>query len=318
MKIIIHNDETVEMLESIKRRHPEVTLYSCNNSSELPGLIKDVRAEVIFSVNISCQPYPAKEILCAESLRWISVGGVGTDHLGQWDPQKITVTNAAGAGAVSIAQYVFAGLLSFSFKLQQFAEDKRQRCWNGDASVSPIAGKTILIIGLGATGTEVARLAKSFGLKTLGVRVRPKSTEYIDELYSPDRLGGLWPRADFIVVCVPLLPTTRNLISEQAFRKMSDQALLIDVSRGGVVDQNALLSALNGGSIGGAVRDVFDPEPLPENHPLWQAENLIISPHCSSIYDGWDKKAIEMFCDNLQRYKKGERLNNVVDPVRGY
>ena len=318
MKIVIHNDETNEMLQIINRRHPDVEIFCCNKSADLPKLIKETQSEAIFSVHFSYETYPRTEIVTAESLRWISVGGVGTDHLGKWDAGRITVTNTAGAGAVSIAQYVFAGLLSFAFKLPRFADDKQHKRWRPEASVSPINGKTMLIIGLGATGTEVARLARCFDMKTLGVRARPRKTNNVDEVYASSELPNLWPRADFVVVCVPLLPSTRGLVSRAAFELMQASTIVIDVSRGGVVDQDALLDALDNEIIAGAVRDVFEPEPLKAEHPLWNVKNLIMTPHCCSVYDGWNKKAIDMFCDNLQRYKNGETLSNIVDPGKGY
>ena len=318
MKLILHNDRTSEMLQIVNRRHADVEVYCCNKSADLPVLLQQTRAEVLFSVNLVSEPYPAETVVSASHLRWISVGGAGTDHLGQWDPERIVVTNAAGAGAQSIAQYVFAGILSFSFGLPTFAEDKIYKRWRADASVEPVNGKTILIIGLGPTGMEVARIARNLGMNTLGVRANPRPSDNIDEVYPPSKLDALWSRADYIVVCVPLLPATRHLISKDAFEQMQTTAILVDVSRGGIVDQEALKDAVNSKLIAGAVRDVFEPEPLDPDHPLWEVENVLITPHCASVYDGWAKKAINMFCDNLQRYKEGRELENVVNPARGY
>ncbi len=318
MKIILHNDETDKMSEMLQQRHADVEVFCCKDFTSLLSLLEESQAEAMFSVNLSHGVYPSEAVLACKSLRWISVGGSGTDHLGRWDPEHITVTNAAGAGAESMAQYVFAGLLSLAFDLPRFAEDKQYARWSSTARVHPISGKTMLIVGLGPTGREVARLAKSFGLTTLGVRARPVPTDNIDEVYPPDELDGLWSRADFVVVCVPLLPSTRLLVSQPAFEKMRREAVLIDVSRGGVVDQQALAEALETEAIAGAVRDVFEPEPLNADHPLWRTKNLIITPHCCSVFDDWAEKAIAMFSENLQRYKNGEALKNIVEPGLGY
>ena len=137
----------------------------------------------------------------------------------------------------------------------------------------------------------------------LGVRARPQATPHVDEVHGPEMLVKLWGRADFIMCCVPLLDSTRGLIGEQAFASMKPSAVLIDVSRGGVVDETSLLAAL---------------EPLPPNHPLWSYENVVITPHWSSVYDGWEEKSARMFADNLAHYRRGEPLENVVRPERGY
>ena len=120
------------------------------------------------------------------------------------------------------------------------------------------------------------------------------------------------------MLCVPLLTTTRGLIDASALAAMTSTAVLIDVSRGGVVDQAALVEALRSGEIAGAALDVFPVEPLPPESPLWDAPNVILTPHCSSIYAGWERRAAEMFCDNLDRWIEGRPLDNIVDPIRGY
>ena len=121
-----------------------------------------------------------------------------------------------------------------------------------------------------------------------------------------------------MTVCLPLLPSTRGLIGARALAAMKPGAVLVDVSRGGIVEEPALVAALQGGRIAGAALDVFQTEPLPPDHPYWGMENVILTPHCSSVFDGWDRKALDMFAENLGRYRRGEPLNNVVNPARGY
>ena len=137
-------------------------------------------------------------------------------------------------------------------------------------------------------------------------------------MHGIEALPSLWGRANFILCCVPLLETTRGLGGADAFAAMKPSAVLIDVSRGGVVDESALLAALRTQRIKGAALDVFATEPLPASHPLWDMENVIITPHCSSVYEGWDTRSLEMFSRNLTRYRRGEALDNIVDPVSGY
>ena len=140
----------------------------------------------------------------------------------------------------------------------------------------------------------------------------------VDRVLGPEHLHEALEDADYVIVCAPLTDATRHLIDRAAFAAMKPGACLVDVSRGGIVDQSALADALSGGHLGGAVLDVFEREPLPPSSPFWDMENVIVTPHCSSVYEGWERRAAEMFCDNLERWRRRRRLRNVVDPSRGY
>jgi phosphoglycerate dehydrogenase-like enzyme len=140
----------------------------------------------------------------------------------------------------------------------------------------------------------------------------------VDEVFAANRLHEALGAGDYVVVSAPLLADTRHLIDARAIDAMKPGACLVDVSRGGVVDQSALIDGLRSRQLGGAVLDVFEREPLPADSPLWDLPDVIITPHCSSVYDGWERHAAQMFCDNLERWGNGRPLSNVVDPVRGY
>jgi phosphoglycerate dehydrogenase-like enzyme len=155
-------------------------------------------------------------------------------------------------------------------------------------------------------------------MRVLGTRAHPVETPCVDTVYPASRLYEALAPGDFIVITTPLLESTRHLIDAEAIAAMKQGACLIDVSRGGVVDQSALIDGLLGHKLGGAVVDVFEREPLAADNALWDLDNVIITPHCSSVYDGWERRAAAMFCDNLQRFLAGQDLNNVVDPARGY
>ena len=229
----------------------------------------------------------------------------------------MTVTNTAGVASDMLAEYAFGMMLSFSLNLRGFRRHQQDRQWTS-GRVEKLQGKTIAIIGLGKTGEAVARRARAFGMTTLGIRARPKAMADVDEVHGTDALAIILGRADFIVCCVPLSSTTRGLLDAAAFAAMKPQAVLVDISRGGVIDETALLSALKNGAIRGAALDVFATEPLPAEHPFWGFDNVIVTPHCAAVYDGWEEQAVRMFAENLTRYRNGDRLQNVVDPVRGY
>jgi phosphoglycerate dehydrogenase-like enzyme len=317
--VILHTNQTAEALNIVAAAHPDLKLHGCDSHAALPGLIAKTRAEVVYSVRFAdSQPFPRAALVADGPVRWVSVGGSGIDHLVPWDMGRVTVTNAAGVAADMMAEYVLGTYLSFTLNLTRFRTLQAERRWVPDGSVSPAIGGTVLILGLGKTGQAVARRMQAMGLTVLGVRARPRETPHCDEVHGIDALAALWPRADLVVTCVPLLDSTRGLVSRAAFAAMKGSAVVVDVSRGGVIDEAALISALGSGAIRGAALDVFATEPLPADNPLWALENVIITPHCSSVDAGWSARSVRMFADNLNRHRRGDTLENIVDPARGY
>jgi phosphoglycerate dehydrogenase-like enzyme len=316
--ILLHTDAPEPARAIVAAAHPDLEIHTCDSYVGLPAMLTGTGAEVVYSVRFAgTQGFPRGALLESATLRWISVGGSGTDHLAPWDPARVTVTNAAGVAADMMAEYALGAMLAFSLDLRGFAKDQAERRWTA-GKVTPIEGRTLLILGLGQTGQAAARRAKAMGMAVLGVRARPQPTDDVDEVHGMEALPDLWPRADFVLVSVPLLPSTRGLVGADAVAAMKPGAVLIDVSRGGVCDEAALVNALQGGPLKGAALDVFATEPLPADHPFWAMENVILTPHCSSVYDGWAEKSVAMFAENLRRYRRGAALNNSVDPKRGY
>lgn len=315
---ILHTDNPLASKKVLAKGHPDLEIHTCDSYEALPALIEESAAEVVYSVRFAGTPgYPRQALIEAPSVKWVSVGGSGTDHMNPWDPDQVIVTNAAGVAADMMAQYALGAMLHFSLNLPEFRKAQARREWI-TGTVEPIDGKTVLILGLGQTGKAVAKRAKSLGLSTIGIRANPKETPNVDEVHGMEAIIELCARADYIVVCVPLLDSTRDLLNSEAFAVMKPEAVIVDVSRGGVVAEAALVEALENGTLRGAALDVFSIEPLPSDHVLWGFENVIITPHCSSVYEGWDLKSVEMFSENLSRYRKGEALTNIVNPVRGY
>ena len=316
--IILHADTPGPALKIVQAAHPDLQIHSCDSNETLPDMIRKSNAEVVYSVRFAgTSGFPRQALLNSDTVRWVSVGGSGTDHVAGWDPERLTVTNASGVAADMMAEYTLGAMLHFSLDRAGFAKAQAAHRWIA-GRVTPIMGKRILILGLGQTGRAIAQRCKAMGLHVTGVRARPSPMDHVDEVRGIDALPQLLPDADFIAICVPLLENTKRMIDASAIAQMNSGAVLIDVSRAGVVDQTALAAALSRGHLRGAALDVFETEPLPVDSPLWNLENVIVTPHCSSVYEGWDLKSVAMFSDNLFRYRRDAPLLNIVDPNRGY
>ena len=317
-KILIHAENANALASRLSARFPDLQTLACHSNAELVSGLQSFVPDAVYSVRFDSRtPFPTTLLIAEGGPHWITVGGSGCDHLGQWDARRVTVTNAAGVGAAMMAEFVFGCTLHFTLDIEGLRRDKADQIWR-DRLVVPLRGKTILIVGLGQTGQAVARRAKAFDMHVIATRARPAPAENVDEVFSARDLATLWPRADVICVSVPLLPSTRGLVDAVAFAKMKATAILVDVSRGGVIVSDAAVQAMQEGQIAGAAFDVFREEPLPKDSPYWTLPNTIVSPHASAIYEGWEMASFDMFLDNLARWRNGERLERIVDPSRGY
>jgi phosphoglycerate dehydrogenase-like enzyme len=319
MKLLIHLDEPDRVREVVAPRHPDIALAECRDYAAMGDVIAKERPDIVYTVRFAGPTdYPRAALMSAPSLKWIAVGGSGIDHLVPWDTAKLTVTNSAGVAAEAMAQYIIGGILHFTLDFPGFARLQRRHAWDIGGKVGTVTGRTLAILGLGHTGQAVARMAQGLGMQVVGIRARPAPTAHVDRVEPMERLHAVLGAADFLAVCLPKTPATLGLLDAAAFQALKPGAVLVDVSRGGIVRQAALVEALRSGRLRGAVLDVFETEPLPPDNPLWDLENVIVTPHCSSVYDGWERRSVEMFCDNLDRWKRGEPLRNVVEPGRGY
>jgi phosphoglycerate dehydrogenase-like enzyme len=317
LRILLHYDRPELFRDLIAERFPDVDLRCCTSYDDLAGTLADFAPHVLFCIKFENRSYPRDAISACDSIEWVSNGGAGVDHLIPWDPSRLTVTNASGVASRMMAEYVVCAMLALGIGLPGFMRRQMERRWQFQR-ITSIAAKTVAIVGLGRTGRAVARLASALDMRVVGTRAHPAPTPHVERVYAAARLHEALGEGDFVVVTAPLLESTHHLIDAAAIETMKPGACLVDVSRGGVVDQSALADALHSAKLGGAVLDVFESEPLAADSALWSFDNVIITPHCSSVYEGWERRAAQMFCDNLQRWRAGEALSNVVDPARGY
>ncbi|MEM1076466.1 MAG: D-2-hydroxyacid dehydrogenase [Pseudomonadota bacterium] len=316
--VLLHAANPEPMAADLRAKVPDVDVQTCSDYASLPGLINAFAPDVVYTVRFAGTPgFPRDALFAKNGPRWIANGGAGTDHFGVWDPDRVTVTNAAGVAADMMAEYVMGCFLHFTLDVPGLQRDKARRAWT-DRLVKPLKGKTLLVVGLGHTGRAIAARASAFGMTVLGTRARPRPMKDVDEVQSASSLINLLPRADFVAVATPLTSETQGLLGHASFSAMKNGTILADVSRGGVIVQDALVAALESGHVAAAALDVFETEPLPTTSPLWEFDNLIISPHCSSVYDGWDQASFDLFLNNLSNWLTGAPLFNVVEPTRGY
>ncbi len=274
----------------------------------------------------------------APRLRWIQGHWAGVEHLLE-NPivARAHLTTVSGIGAVPVAEYVFSGLLALTHHVPSLLRHQARSQWPSGRwekfVPSELRGATIGVIGYGSIGREIARLARAFGMRTLALKRNPAQRtddgwnlpdtgdpdgSQVDRIYSPEALHTMLSCCDHIVVTVPLTASTRHLIGAAEFASMKAGAIFVNVSRGNVVDEVALIAALQSSHLGGALLDVFATEPLEANSPLWHLPNVIISPHVSGFTPHYDERALWVFADNLARYMSGQSLINQVDIQQGY
>lgn len=317
-RILIHNDETEALARRLKAAQPKVEIGACRSYDGMEDALRAFRPHIVYTVRFAGTPgFPRDSLFGENGPEWIANGGVGTDHFGQWNPETTTVTNAAGVAADMMAEYIMGGFLHFTLDVPGLLRDKTDRAWRA-RQVVPLKGKTLLVIGLGHTGRALAKRAKAFGMQVVGTRANPQRTDHVDRVEPASALHDLLPLADAIALCTPLTDATKHLVSTPEITLMKKGVLFADVSRGGVTDQTALAEALTSNHIKGAALDVFESEPLPGDSPLWSLPNALVSPHCASVYDGWETASFDMFLANLDAWINGAPLTNIVNPNRGY
>lgn len=256
-----------------------------------------------------------------KKLRWIMVVSAGLERL-PWDELKelgILVTNARGIHKGPMSEYTLGVILQAARRSQELLVKQQQKNWDRSIRVDEIQGKTLGIIGTGSIGQEIARKAKAFGMVTLGVNRSGKPVEHFDRIFSRKDLSQVLGDSDYVVVIVPLTGETYYMVGTAEFETMKPSAYLINISRGDVVDEQAMIAALRTKKIAGAVLDVFSKEPLPVESPLWDLEGVIITPHLSGRSPLYMERAMEIFACNLEVYFQGRgKMQNIIDLERGY
>jgi phosphoglycerate dehydrogenase-like enzyme len=270
---------------------------------------------------------PDDIVSSAPLLRWLQLTSAGVDRLLDAPVVRsdVMVTTASGIHAVPISEYVIGAMLAFAKGFPRAMRAQGARAWR-PYWPEELEQKTVGVLGMGAIGARTARLCKTFGMRVLAMRrSAPRrlvgeetGDPSVDEMLPPSELAWLLSESDYVVVAVPLTAETRGMIGEPRLRAMKPSAVIINIARGAIIDEQALVRALREGWIAGAALDVFQPEPLQAESELWGLDNVIVTPHISGGTPRYMERAVELFCDNLRRYLAGDPLRNVVDASRGY
>lgn len=260
----------------------------------------------------------------APNTLWIqsTSSGIGQSVNKRRYPERMPntiITTASGVHAIPLAEFAAMAMLMHSRRALHMIREQSNRRWER-FSGSDLSGRTVLIVGLGSVGSEVARISKALRMRVLGIRRNPNQStgDAVESIHSLVSLPDLLPQAEFLVLAAPHTAETQGIIGMKEFALLPKGAVLINISRGSLIDELALITSLTSGHLGGAYLDVFAKEPLPDANPLWSLPNVLVNAHSASTSDRENSRIVDLFCDNLHRYLNNEPLLNVLDPIKGY
>lgn len=310
------------VLLPVEQHHKNLFQQKAPNAEFTFTTYSKVTNDQVEKANIIFGNAPASMVKNSNNLQWLQLQSAGaTDYVDGVLPDSAILTNASGAYGLAISEYMLGVLLEIYKRLHLYRDNQLRGIWTKRGRVRSITNSTALIMGAGNIGGEFARKLKALGAYTIGVRhSNGQIPDYFDEMHFMDELDQLLPKADIVSLSLPDTKLTRKIINERTIKLMKDDAVLINVGRGTAVDTEALCNALEAGKLLGAALDVTDPEPLPNDHRLWQMENVVITPHCSggnSLQDIIDN-ILEISLRNLEAFLNDKPLENIVDIEKGY
>jgi len=316
IRVLASFDLQDELMDEIRRAHPDILVVKAAEEDELVKLVRD--ADVVFA-----GLFTPRMLKAATRLRWVHSWSAGIDRylFPDFVESPALLTNSSGLHATQVSEHAFGFMIVFTRRLHEFIRLQAERRWAPPPveELHELAGATLGILGLGDIGAETARRAKSFGMKTIAVdKLLYQAPPYMDELLPPQRLEELLQRSDFVVIAVPLTPETRGLIGKEELKAMKRTAYLINIARGGIIQEDKLVQALKEGWIAGAGLDVFETEPLPVTSELWALPNVIVTPHIAGAKANLRKQWVGLFNENLRRFRENRPLLNLVDKRAGF
>jgi phosphoglycerate dehydrogenase-like enzyme len=306
-------------LSRLEELQGPVDLIVSNDLEYLTARVAD--ADVIlncaFRGDLFCTVFPL-----ARRVRWVHslAAGVETILCPELAASPVPLTNGRGVFRGSLAEFTITAILYFAKEVRRMIRQQQAGLWE-QFDVVQTKGQTLGIVGYGEIGRASAELAKALGMKVIALRRRASLSQadpLLDAVYPPDKLRDLMAAADYVLAAAPITPETRGMIGAAELQAMKPTGVIINVGRGPVIDETALIDALREGRIAGAALDVFDEEPLAPGHPFYELENVLLSPHCADHTPGWVGLAMQQFLEEFERFRTGQPLRNVVDKQAGY
>lgn len=313
MKALVTTKYKDEELKSFEDLGYEI-VFKDERELEYSDEIKDI------DVLITAFPFEKLDIDLLASLKWIQLLTVGINQIPveKLSDRNIIITNNRGGYSIPISEWIVLKILEMIKNSKEFSHKQKAKNWDMDISLLELYGKTVGFIGTGSIATEAAKRLEPFGVEIIGVNSSGRDAEYFHKCYSVDEINKIVPECDFILVATPYTEKTHHLIDESVFASMKNGTYLINIARGSILDENALTRNLESGKIKKAALDVFEEEPLPDDNPLWEMENTIITPHNSWASEMFGRRRYEIAYTNMKKYINNEELVNVVDLERGY
>lgn len=306
MRVLVAHTYEPPRVEQLKAAFPDVDFVHLTPAAPWPEGVEDAEAYLFAGLR---KPELNDLLKVAERVSWIHTGSAGFDWVmvPEVDRRGIVVTRSMDVMSIPIAEFVLAAILHHAKRVSALMEAQARRSWEPPMHLE-LRGKTVLVVGVGSIGRRVARLCQAFGMRVLGVKRDAEPYEAVDEMHPPAALLDLLPQAQFVVLCAPSTPETDGMIGAEQLKAMRRDAYLINVARGSLIHDDALIAALESGEIAGACLDAFDEEPLPADSPLWCAPNLFVSPHASYRTPEIRDRVIAEFSANLRRRMAGQPL----------
>ena len=313
MKVLFTYDYGEKKMQSIKNLGYEIILRK-EKDLVYDEELRDVAALFCYD------PFSTLDIAKMKKLKWIQLSSIGIDQvpLEKVKGQGIILTNNKGGYSVPMGEFIVMKILELFKNSKNFYHQQQQKKWKIDTSIIELYNKRVSFIGTGSIAVEGAKRLQGFGVEITGVNTQGRDVEYFHKCYPIKDLKEVLKHSDVVILTIPYTDETHHLIDDEVLAAMNSKAYLINVSRGTIVDQKALIQHLEKESIQGAALDVFDPEPLEENSPLWDFENVIITPHNSWVSEMRNQRRFDTIYENAKKFKQGENLKNVVNLDKGY
>jgi len=318
--VLVLADPTEPQLRQLAELPPETNFAVGKTTEAFERTASD--ATVIFAWSLSGKLL--REVFhMTERVRWVHTRAAGLDNLlfPELVASPAVLTNGSGVFSQALGEFVLGAILYFAKDLRGMVRNQMEGRWER-VPVLEISEKTVGIVGYGDIGRAIATRVRHMGMRVLGMTRRGpllyNADPLVSQIFAPSDRIPMISQCDYVVVAAPLTAETRGLIGEVEFEAMKPDAVIINVGRGPVIDEAAMVRALSSNRIKGAALDVFDTEPLPPGHPFYRLENVLLSPHCADHTPGWLDDSMRFFLSNFERYRKGEPLLNVVEKERGY